>query len=391
MLKFTMNAKKLKTMIEKGLIAVDKKTSLASLHKLYLQVEGDETVKILGTDMEHFVEMRTHSAWNTSPGVIGIDINDIKIISKMNGDVTIEDVSTEEQQTMNVKCGKKIVTLPCVTNTDIFLPVMDDTEKHILIVEENWLLTTIVNLSLFVPGSDINNKMLNTFHFNVKQRRVEVCDGHRIGMRTIDNQQIVTKSENPFDNIKLHIKCLPVLKKVMDKKSDTEVKIYQDKKFIKLEGKNFTYIIRRVEGQYFNLETMLTNSREFVFNADRKKMLEVMQYNAEMAKNEKKPTIFHSENGKLYSFLKTSRYETFDEIEVGNFTMNEDLFIGFNSQYLVDALSIVDTDKPMFRGEHNKAPMYIDGNEYNFMILPIYTGHDKDLISRFKNNINKVA
>lgn len=390
MLKFTISAKKLKTMIEKGLIAVNKKTSLASLHKLYLQVEADETVKILGTDMEHFVEMRTHSAWNTSPGVIGIDINDIKIISKMNGDVTIEDISTEEQQKINVKCGKKIVTIPCVANTDIFLPSMDETEEHIFTVEENWLLATIVNLSLFTLGIDTENKMLNMFHFNIKQKRVEACDGHRIGMRTINNQQIVTKSENPFDNIKLHIKCLSVFKKVMDKKSDAEVKIYQDKKFIKIEGKNFTYITRRVDELYLNLETILTNSSEFAFDADRKKMLELMQYNAEMAKNEKKPTIFHSENGKLYSFVKTSRYEIFDEIEVDNLTMNEDLFIGFNSHYLVDALSIIDTDKPMFRGEHNKAPMYIDGNEYNFMILPVYIDNDKD-VTGFKKFLGKVV
>lgn len=388
MMKFTMNAKELKAMMEKGLAAIDKKVTLDSLKKLYMQVEEDGTVKMWGTDMEHFAEIRTNNAFDTSPGVLGIDIDDIKIISKMNGDVTLEDISTEKQQRINVKCGKKIVTIPRYANTDIFLPAMDDTETHILSVAENWLLETIVNLSLFTAGTDVN-KMMDVFNFNTKQKRIEALDGFRIGMRSLENQNIIVETENPFDTVKLHVKCLPVFKKIMDKKSDSEVKVYQDQKFIRVEGKDFTYIIKRVDGQYFNIEQMLTNSRDFVFNVDREEMLNVMKYNADMVKAEKKPTILHSENGKLYLFLRTSRYETFDEIEAKNLTMNDDLFIGFNSHYLVDVLSIVDSDKPVFRGSKRSAPMFIDGDEYNFLVLPVNViGED---VMEFRKQLDRTA
>lgn len=389
MMKFTMNAKELKAMMEKGLAAIDKKVTLDSLKKLYMQVEEDGTVKMWGTDMEHFAEIRTNNVWNTSPGVIGIDIDDIKIISKMSGEVTLEDISTEKQQRINVKCGKKIVTIPRYANTDIFLPAMDDTETHILSVAENWLLETIVNLSLFTAGTDVN-KMMDVFNFNTKQKRIEALDGFRIGMRSLENQNIIVETENPFDTVKLHVKCLPVFKKIMDKKSDSEVKVYQDQKFIRVEGKDFTYIIKRVDGQYFNIEQMLTNSRDFVFNVDREEMLNVMKYNADMVKAEKKPTILHSENGKLYSFLRTSRYETFDEIEAKNLTMNDDLFIGFNSHYLVDVLSIVDSDKPVFRGSKRNAPMFIDGNEYSFLILLVNVNGGNDIES-LKKQLDRAA
>lgn len=389
MMKFTMNAKELKAMMEKGLAAIDKKVTLDSLKKLYMQVEEDGTVKMWGTDMEHFAEIRTNNAFDTSPGILGIDIDDIKIISKMNGDVTLEDISTEKQQRINVKCGKKIVTIPRYANTDIFLPAMDDTETHILSVAENWLLETIVNLSLFTAGTDVN-KMMDVFNFNTKQKRIEALDGFRIGMRSLENQNIIVETENPFDTVKLHVKCLPVFKKIMDKKSDSEVKVYQDQKFIRVEGKDFTYIIKRVDGQYFNIEQMLTNSRDFVFNVDREEMLNVMKYNADMVKAEKKPTILHSENGKLYSFLRTSRYETFDEIEAKNLTMNDDLFIGFNSHYLVDVLSIVDSDKPVFRGSKRNAPMFIDGNEYSFLILPANVNGGNDIES-LKKQLDRAA
>ena len=57
---------------------------------------------------------------------------------------------------------------------------------------------------------------------------------------------------------------------------------------------------------------MLTDDRDYIFNADRENMLSVMKYNCDMVKQEQKPVIFHSENGKLYSYMATSRYETFD-------------------------------------------------------------------------------
>lgn len=389
MLKFTMNAKDLKEIMRKGLAAIDKKVTLDSLKKLYMQVEEDGTVKMWGTDMEHFAEIRTNNAFDTSPGVLGIDIDDIKIISKMSGEVTLEDVSTKTQQRINIKCGKKIVTIPRYANTDIFLPAMDDTEAHIITTTESWLLETIANLSLFVTGDDVN-KMMNVFNFNTKRKRVEAMDNHRIGMRSLENQKIITETKNPLDAVKLHVKCLPVFKKIMDKKSDAEVKVYQDQKYIRISGKDFTYVIRRIDGQYFNIEQMLCDSRDFVFNTDREEMLKIMKYNADMVKEEKEPTIFHSENGKLYTYLQTSRYQTFDEIETKNLVMDEDLFIGFNSHYLVDALSVIDSENPVFRGSQRNAPMYIDGNEYNFLILPINIAGENYIIN-FRTQLDRAA
>ena len=110
MMKFTMNAKELKIMMEKGISAINKKAALSTLTKLYFQVEENGTVKVWGTDMEHFAEIRTNNAWNTSPGVLGIDTNDIKVLTKMSGDITLEDVSNDKRLRINIQCGKKNVT-----------------------------------------------------------------------------------------------------------------------------------------------------------------------------------------------------------------------------------------------------------------------------------------
>lgn len=184
---------------------------------------------------------------------------------------------------------------------------------------------------------------------------------------------------------------MPVFKKIMDKKSDAEVKVYQDKKYIRVEGKDFTYIIRRIDGEYFKVNQMLTDDNDYIFNADRENMLAVMKYNADMVKQELKPTIFHSENGKLYPYLQTARYETFDELEVENITMDNNLYIGFNTHFIADAFSIIDTDKPVCRGKNNKSPMFIDGNEYSFLILPINITDKTKEMNSIRTHIDRVA
>ena len=391
MMKFTMNAKELKTMMEKGVAAINKKAALSSLTRLYFQVEADGTVKELGTDMEHFAEIRSNNAWNTSPGVLGIDTEDIKVLSKMNGDITLEDISTELEYKINVKCGNKTVSIPKYDiDSDIHMPDMSGSEELVLTVKENWLLETVVNLATFTSDND-SNKLMQMFNFNLIKQRVEALDGHRIGMRSLENQRVEKETQNPMDNLMLHNKCVPVFKKIMDKKSDADIRILYTDKFIKVEGKDFTYVVRRGEGEYFKIDQMLSDADDYKFTVDRENMLEVMQYNQDLRKNEyNKPVILHGENGKLFSYIRTERYEAFDELAADDIIMSDDLYIGFNPQFFVDAFKIIDSDSPVCRGYNSKSPMFVTGEEYSFIILPINISNS-NAEENMSKHINRAA
>lgn len=58
MMKFTMDAKELKTMMDRGMSVINKKTPVQSLTRLYFQVDENGIVKVWGTDMEHYTEIR---------------------------------------------------------------------------------------------------------------------------------------------------------------------------------------------------------------------------------------------------------------------------------------------------------------------------------------------
>lgn len=375
-------------MIEKAATTIDKKSVLENLKRLYMQIDKNGTLRIWGSDLNHYTEVRNNSVYLTSPGVVGIDIDDIKIITKMTGEVTIEDVSTENERKINIICGKKTVSIPGYENTDIFLPDMDNTKMKILNVKENWLLDTITKLSIFTSDDDCM-KMQMVFNFNTKDRRVEALNGQRIGMRSLESQTVYTVSDNPFDTVKLHKMCVPVFKKLLDKKSEKEVIISQDKKYVKVEGDDFTYIIRRIDGEYFNVKSILNISERFRYIANRENFLEVMKYNDNLIKTSKCDrgyVILHTENNIMYSYINTGKYEALDELEVKENTMNDELYIGYNPKFLVDVFNIIDSDEPVCIGKDRVSPLIITGNEYSFLILPVSI-RNKNYITNFTKRI----
>lgn len=369
MMKFTMDSKELKIMMDKVMTAVNKKVSAPSLKRLYFSIDDKGILKILSTDIEHYVEVRTENTYHTEPGMFGIDIEDIKIISKMSGEITIEDITSDKEEKINIKCGKKNVFIPRFENTDVSLPVLDNGE-NILDVKENWLFETISNLSVFVSNREEVNRMMSVFNFNIKEKRVEALWNCMIGMRQLEDDMILKETENPFETVKLHCRCVPVFKKLLDKKSERKVIISQNDKYVKVESENFTYITKRIDGEYFKVNQMLSDEWDYKFTANAKELLEAMKYDADLLKESKLPVTFHAENGNLYSYASTTRYEAFDEIEVKE-KPEKDFYIGFNPNFLVDVMSIVDSEYPIFYGTKEVCPWIIKGDTYSFLILPV--------------------
>lgn len=369
MIKFTMNAKELKIMMDKVMTAVNKKVSVPSLKRLYFSIDDKGILKILSTDIDHYVEVRTKNVYHTEPGMLGIDIEDIKIISKMSGEITVEDITSDKEEKINIKCGKKNVSIPRFENTDVFLPVLNNVED-ILDVKENWLSETISNLSVFVSNREEVNRMMSVFNFNTKEKRVEALWNCMIGMRQLEDDMILKETGNPFETVKLHCRCVPVFKKLLDKKSERKVIISQNDKYVKVESENFTYITKRIDGEYFKVNQMLSDKWDYKFTANAKELLEAMKYDADLLKESKLPVTFHAENGNLYSYASTTRYEAFDEIEVKE-KPEKDFYIGFNPSFLVDIMSIVDSEYPVFYGTKEVCPWIIKGDTYSFLILPV--------------------
>lgn len=386
MLKFTTNAKELKNVLDKEVVSIDKKAINQKLKNIYFYVdEKSNTLKSVSTHgLEAFTEVNV-DAYVVEPGCFGISIDDVKVLSKLTGEVILMDDGNK----IYVKNGKKVLTIPKYENTDVFLPEMDKTETNIINCKESWLLETISNLDCMTYHSD-NNIPIQCFNFNMKKERVEAMDGNRIGTRSLSEQEVINK----YDNIMLHNMCVPVFKKLLNKKSNDIVKMSQDKKYVKVEGKNFTYIIKKCDGKYFNIDNMINANFDKSFTVNCKNFFEVCNDAYNLIKLQGKecrvPMIMHMEEGKIYAYTHTVRYESFTSIDAEHIIMNN-MIIGFNPRYLTEALGIIDVEKANVKLVSSKAPIIIEGNEYLFLILPIYIKDDINYEEVFRRLIEKAA
>lgn len=387
MLKFSINAKELNDVVKKVSAAIDKKSYVKQLRTVFFLVE-DRTLKVIGTNMEQWLEVKTDCIWDDQSGVIGIEHDDMKMILKMFGVLHFEDVSMETEKKVSVKCGKRELTVQAVEDTDYFTPVMESTEAKVLETSESWLYDTVSRLATFVSYKEQGIKMMNCINFNTESERVTALDGHRIGMRQIKNQNIYTLQQNVNLNA---IYATPTLKAVLDKKSEIKkVVMSVDGKWIKFSGMDFTYIIRNVEDMYFDVDKLIPNKDDYSFTADREKLLETIKYSADLIRKELIPFVFHEANGKLYSYTLVQKYEALEEIDVQNLKMSECFYIGFNPHYWVDALNMADADEVKVCGGKKVEPAMIYGNEYSFFVLPVYV-QSADLLTKMTMRFEKVA
>ena len=390
MMQFEMNSKDLKVMLDKVTSAMNRKSPLPMLTKIYLSVDEDGELKALGTDMDHWLEVRSKLVYYTAPGKLGIDLEDLKAITKMNGNI----IMAEDDDCVNVICGKKTVSIPKYTEEFLEIPTLNDDEsKWVIMAKENWLLDTLTRLSVFLKKED-SNKCMESFHIHTKQWKIEALNGVCIGERDLRNQGVQSDLGDTYGDIMLHGKCVPVMKKVLNKRSEDLITMGIDKKHIEIYGEDFIYVIRRVEGVYFNTDK-LWGMNDYIFNVEKESIVEALKYDCDLNGRDSMgcplPVFIKFYKGNLYMYYNTGRNEVLDVLNLEENYAREDLVYAFNPHYLLDVFSMVDVDVPECKGSGCYAPFIIMGDEYNFLVVPVRPPKGADFIEKMNKKLQKVA
>lgn len=385
-MKFTIYQKELKRLVEKVATVINKNAALEALKQVHFKVETYK-LTLWATDLEQFVIAQTSEITNiTDAGEkavawsFAMHMDDIKVLTKLPDFLTLEQL---DEYTLQVQSGRKKVTIPLVEeDKEIAIPIV--VEDAILTVKENWLLETVTGMVNFTSTDD-SRPLLQVFHFNTKENRIEAVDSYKLATRTLENQTIHSVQENHFKTVRLHKKCVPVFKKLLDKKSENAVDITRNDKYTKVSGNDFTYMARVVEGEFFKINRVMQQENEYSITLDRESLKEIMKYNIDLNKTEKKNRfgiVFYNKDGKLYSYTKTSRYAAFDEITATENTMNKDFCIRCNPLYWMDILKTIDTDTIYCEGKYSPVNGWmVTGKEYQFFVLPIRLGTTQEKIA----------
>lgn len=383
MLKIEVYGKEFKEAVEKALTVVPKKSSIHVLERMLIETT-EKGIKIIVTDMDQWLEI-TLDAVILEQGKILLDSNDIKLLLKMTEYITITELDSGKIDIKTSKKNLSMNTYDVKQYPDI--PKADEIEA--LQIKENCLLEAVVNLSAFTSQSD-NNKMFQIYNFNLKNKRIEVLDGHRLGIKSIEKETILNDSQE----IHLSIMACPVFKKLLDKKSEANIILCYSENYTIVKGTGFKYIQRRVEGNYFDINGMLTSNYDHRMVVDCKELLEVTKYNCDLrkiGKSEKVPMFFYSTGNDIATYFNNGKIESVDRLTTKSAEVKKDFFIAVNPEFIKDAMNIIDSETALCTMTNAKAPIMIYGKEYSFLILPVNSTQHSEIVNNMKEYLQKIG
>ena len=192
-----------------------------------------------------------------------------------------------------------------------------------------------------------------------------------IGLKCF-NRKIRLKDR--YDSYKIIVpgKTLNEISRILSGDTDDIIEIEFDKRFIKFYFKKTLVISRLIEGEFFDVERMISsdystevrvNKVDFMNNIDRAITL--------VREGDKKPVVFDIRDNYINMEISSSigsMNSRLPAIINGN-----DIVIGFNPRFFMDALKVIDDEEVVLYLVNSNAPCFIrnDNVDYVYIILPI--------------------
>ena len=299
-------------------------------------------------------------------GIIALDAKIfLNIVRKLPDNLVT--IQTDENYQAFITCESANFNIPGKSGEDFsYLP---DIERDNSIVISQFTLKEVIRQTIFSIIENDNNKMMGgeNIVINKDMMTVDSLDGHRISRRMIE-----LKGEFGSVNAIIPGRTLKEISNILSGDADKDVNIFFTDNNVLFEFDNTIVLSRLIEGPYFNVEHMITKDYKIKFKINKKHLLECLDRASLLVKEgEKKPIIMNINDNELKLSINSSIGNMEELIDIEK--EGEDIRIGFNPKFLIDALHVIDDDEVNIYLIDSKAPCVIknDENSYLYMILPI--------------------
>ncbi len=341
------------------------KTSMSILECILIEVSNG-IIKFTANDRELGIETKVKGEIDEN-GVVAIDANIFGNVvrSLPDGEVTI---STDSSYKTTISCMKAKFDLPGRSGEDFSgLPLI---EKNDMITISQYTLKEVIRQTIFAVSANDNNKLLTGELFDIKgdKLRVVSLDGHRGAIRNLELRQSYSDRE-----VVIPGKTLSEISKILSGEIEKEVNIYFMSNHIVFEFDQTLMVSRVLDGEFFDVDRMLSKSVYATTVTVNKKDLQDTVERAILLirDNDKKPVVIGISNESMEFKIK-SNIGSMDEF-VDCSKTGDDIIIGFNPKFLLDVLKVVDDENITMYMIDSKAPTIIkdETEKYIYVVLPI--------------------
>lgn len=344
--------------------AVPSRTTMPILECILIDA-SDEDIKLTANDMELGIETKV-SGNILEPGKIAIDAKLFsEIVRKLpDSEVWIE---TDDSLNVSINCEKSNFKIAGKSGEEFsYLPYIE--KEHYISVSQ-FTLKEIIRQTIFSIAANENNKLMTGELFEVKDDflRVISLDGHRISIRKVQ-----LKDHYEDEKVIVPGKTLTEVSKILSGETEKEVLIYFTNNHILFEFDDTVVVSRLIEGQYFNVNQMLSNDYETKITLNKQEFLDSIERSVLLIReSDKKPIIITITDEGMEVAIQSAIGSLKEEIMIRK--EGKDIRIGFNPKFLIDALRVIDDETVDIYMVNSKAPCFIRDEEgkYIYLILPV--------------------
>ena len=344
--------------------AVSNKTTMSILECILIDASKN-MIKLTANDMELGIETIIEGEI-IEKGIIALEAKIfLDIVRKLpDNDITIE---TDSSCKATITCEKAKFNIIGKSGEDFsYLPLI---EKNDQIILSQFTLKEVIRQTIFSISDNDNNKLMTGELFDINNDTLKVVslDGHRISIRKIS-----LKNSYPAKKVVVPGKTLNEVSKILPGGAEDDVVISFTDKHIVFEFDDTTVVSRLIEGEYFNIQQMLSSDYETKVTVNRKEFLNCIDRATLLVKEgDKKPIIINITDDSMELKINSVIGSMNEDIDINK--SGKDLMIGFNPKFLIDALKIIDDEEVDLYMVNPKAPCFIKNVEetYVYLILPV--------------------
>lgn len=355
------------TKAEKFLVG---KPSLSILKNIHLTAKNNQIKLIAKYTKDPIVTLIVNVPGEIiTEGETLIHKDNFKLIKKITGDVVI---SYENEQIV-FQSSKKL-TFKSANPEDYPLVDLEGYNNFAFNVNAGDFKSALKIKSM--ASNDTIRPQLNTI--NICGNRFMACDGYRLAVCRLDIENACQ------DDMMIPLYSVELLDKIINKKDDDilsfSYKVYNGNIVgLVIVGKDWMFITPTERGQYINVDSILNQDYKIITKINSNVVLETLDFTREIKQVDKYnpiPFVMTITRDKI-EILKEDAMQKVEDVWQANSAFNTgitSLRIGFNDDYLMDAIKCINTDTIMFKFTENpNSPALItnlDETEQH-LILPV--------------------
>ncbi|MEE9240390.1 MAG: DNA polymerase III subunit beta [bacterium] len=339
-------------------------SAMPILQNVLISTEGKNQVRLLATNLDIGLQGLFEAAVKEG-GSVTLNARKLFDVVRELSDADVHLVE-EDGQWIRMESGQSSFRFPGLPPSDF--PSIPDTGKEKPKHIPSKILADMIRKTMFAISQDETRYTYNGVFMESEDEnlRLVATDGHRLAM--------IERSDLGADfngGVIIHKKALGELVKLLSE-SEGDVEIFLQKNHVIFRVDDIELSSRLIDGDFPKYKQVIPQDSQHRILTDRNKLVRALR-RVSLLSNETRMVKFVFREGQLTLMTSGSDIGEAHEVMESNYSGDE-LVIGFNSKYCLDALNIIEEPSICFELKDSLSPGVIspsEGKGYIYVIMPM--------------------